>query len=243
MKQIALITGSSRGIGKEIARELIQSGFQVVLHASKMSNELKDTEFELKKLDPKTSSVVFDVSDGAAVERVCKDIFKSIGRVDVLINNAGIARDKTLVNMSDDDWDSVMKVNLYGSFFVTKNVLPGMIENNYGRIINISSIAAQRGAYGKTNYAAAKSGLIGFTKSLALETGRYNVTVNAICPGLIDTEMSRAIPEKYVQKAIEQISLRRVGRTEEIASLVSFLASEKSSYITGAVLDVNGGWL
>lgn len=243
MKQIALITGSSRGIGKEIARELIQSGFQVVLHASKMSNELKDTEFELKKLDPKTSSVVFDVSDGAAVERVCKDIFKSIGRVDVLINNAGIARDKTLVNMSGDDWDSVMKVNLYGSFFVTKNVLPGMIENNYGRIINISSIAAQRGAYGKTNYAAAKSGLIGFTKSLALETGRYNVTVNAICPGLIDTEMSRAIPEKYVQKAIEQISLRRVGRTEEIASLVSFLASEKSSYITGAVLDVNGGWL
>ena len=243
MKQIALITGSSRGIGKEIARELIQSGFQVVLHASKMSNELKDTEFELKKLDPKTSSVVFDVSDGAAVERACKDIFKSIGRVDVLINNAGIARDKTLVNMSDDDWDSVMKVNLYGPFFVTKNVLPGMIENNYGRIINISSIAAQRGAYGKTNYAAAKSGLIGFTKSLALETGRYNVTVNAICPGLIDTEMSRAIPEKYVQKAIEQISLRRVGRTEEIASLVSFLASEKSSYITGAVLDVNGGWL
>ncbi len=243
MKQIALITGSSRGIGKEIARELIQSGFQIVLHASKMSNELKDTEFELKKLDPKTSSVVFDVSDGAAVERACKDIFKSIGRVDVLINNAGIARDKTLVNMSDDDWDSVMKVNLYGPFFVTKNVLPGMIENNYGRIINISSIAAQRGAYGKTNYAAAKSGLIGFTKSLALETGRYNVTVNAICPGLIDTEMSRAIPEKYVQKAIEQISLRRVGRTEEIASLVSFLASEKSSYITGAVLDVNGGWL
>ena len=243
MKQIALITGSSRGIGKEIARELIQSGFQIVLHASKMSNELKDTEFELKKLDPKTSSVVFDVSDGAAIERACKDIFKSIGRVDVLINNAGIARDKTLVNMSDDDWDSVMKVNLYGPFFVTKNVLPGMIENNYGRIINISSIAAQRGAYGKTNYAAAKSGLIGFTKSLALETGRYNVTVNAICPGLIDTEMSRAIPEKYVQKAIEQISLRRVGRTEEIASLVSFLASEKSSYITGAVLDVNGGWL
>lgn len=243
MKQIALITGSSRGIGKEIARELIQSGFQIVLHASKMSNELKDTEFELKKLDPKTSSVVFDVSDGAAVERACKDIFKSIGRVDVLINNAGIARDKTLVNMSDDDWDSVMKVNLYGPFFVTKNVLPGMIENNYGRIINISSIAAQRGAYGKTNYAAAKSGLIGFTKSLALETGRYNVTVNAICPGLIDTEMSRAIPEKYVQKAVEQISLRRVGRTEEIASLVSFLSSEKSSYITGAVLDVNGGWL
>ena len=243
MKQIALITGSSRGIGKEIARELIQSGFQIVLHASKMSNELKDTEFELKKLDPKTSSVVFDVSDGAAIERACKDIFKSIGRVDVLINNAGIARDKTLVNMSDDDWDSVMKVNLYGPFFVTKNVLPGMIENNYGRIINISSIAAQRGAYGKTNYAAAKSGLIGFTKSLALETGRYNVTVNAICPGLIDTEMSRAIPEKYVQKAVEQISLRRVGRTEEIASLVSFLSSEKSSYITGAVLDVNGGWL
>lgn len=243
MKQIALITGSSRGIGKEIARELIQSGFQIVLHASKMSNELKDTEFELKKLDPKTSSVVFDVSDGAAIERACKDIFKSIGRVDVLINNAGIARDKTLVNMSDDDWDSVMKVNLYGPFFVTKNVLPGMIENNYGRIINISSIAAQCGAYGKTNYAAAKSGLIGFTKSLALETGRYNVTVNAICPGLIDTEMSRAIPEKYVQKAVEQISLRRVGRTEEIASLVSFLSSEKSSYITGAVLDVNGGWL
>ena len=243
MKQIALVTGSSRGIGKEIARELVQSGFQVVLHASKASKDLESTEFEFKKLDHRTSSIVFDVSDGAAVERACKDIFKSIGRVDVLINNAGIARDKTLVNMSDDDWDSVMKVNLYGPFFITKNVLPAMIENNYGRIINISSIAAERGAYGKTNYAAAKSGLIGFTKSLALETGRYNVTANVICPGLIDTEMSRAIPEKYVQKAIEQISLRRVGRTEEIASLVSFLASEKSSYITGAVLDVNGGWL
>ena len=161
----------------------------------------------------------------------------------MLVNNAGIARDKTLLNMSDEDWDSVIKINLYGPFFVTKNVLPAMIENNYGRIINVSSIAAQRGAFGKTNYAAAKAGIIGFTKSLALETGKYNVTVNAICPGLIDTEMSRAIPEKYVQKAVEQIALKRVGRTEEIASLVSFIASEKSSYITGAVLDVNGGWL
>lgn len=242
MKQIALITGSSRGIGKEIARELIESGFQVVLHASKMSNELKDTELEFKKLDPKTRSVVFDVSDGPLVEKSCKDLLASIGRVDVLINNAGIARDKTLLNMSDEDWDSVIKINLYGPFFVTKNVLPAMIKNNYGRIINVSSIAAQRGAFGKTNYAAAKAGLIGFTKSLALETGKYNVTVNAICPGLIDTEMSRSIPEKYVQKAIEQIALKRVGRTEEIASLVAFVASEKSSYITGSVIDVNGGW-
>ena len=176
------------------------------------------------------------------VESACTSILKKIDTVDVLVNNAGIMRDKTFLKMSEEEWDEVIKTNLYGPFYVTKNFLPKMIEHKSGRIINIASIAA-RGAFGKTNYAASKAGLIGMTKSLALEVGKYNITVNAVCPGYVDANMSSSIPDKYKKQFLSQIALGRMGTPQEIASVVSYLAGRESSYITGAVIDINGGWL
>lgn len=243
MKRTALVTGSSRGIGKAIALRLAKAGYRIILHGSCISESLKAAEKELKKLGVLTMTTYFDVSNKPAVELGCSSILKKIDAVDVLVNNAGIVRDRTFIKMSQQEWDIVLKTNLYGSFYVTQQLLPGMVKRGFGRIINISSIAAQRGAYGKTNYAAAKAGLIGMTKSLAWEVGKYNITVNAICPGYIDTDMSAKIPIKYRKQFSYQIAMGRIGTPVEVASLVVYLASKDSSYITGAVIDVNGGWL
>lgn len=241
MKQIAFVTGSSRGIGKAIAFYLAKSGYQIVLHGSRKTNELLETEKELKKIGAHVMTIYFDISNEIAVEESCASIIKVTGGVDVLVNNAGIVKDRSFLKMSVQEWDDVIKTNLYGPFYVTKQLLPKMIKKSYGRIINLSSIAI-RGAYGKTNYAASKAGLIGFTKSLALEVAKDNITVNAICPGFIKTDMSLSIPEKYQKQLLSQIALGRVGSGKEVAGIVGFLAGRESSYITGAVIDVNGGW-
>lgn len=242
MKQTALVTGSSRGIGKAIALRLGKDGYRLILHGSRKSEALKATEKELKKLSLLVLTTYFDVSNKAEVESACVSILKKVDAVDVLVNNAGIVRDKTFIKMSEKEWDEVLKTNLYGPFYVTKQLLPKMKEHGYGRIINISSIAA-RGAYGKTNYAAAKAGLIGMTKSLAQEVAKYNITVNVVCPGFIQTEMATSIPDKYKKQLLSQVALGRMGTPQEVASLVAYLANKESSYITGAAIDINGGWL
>jgi len=186
--------------------------------------------------------MICDVSDKKGVEFACTHVLESVGTVDILVNNAGAANDKPFTKMTDQEFDAVIKTNLYGPFYVTQQLLPKMQEHAFGRIINMSSIAV-RGAFGKTNYAAAKAGVIGMTKSLALEVGKYNITVNAVCPGYIDTEMSASIPKEYRHQFLKQIALGRIGSPDEVANVVTFLASEQASYISGAVIDVNGGWL
>lgn len=238
MKKIALVTGSSRGIGREIALLLAKEGYEVILHGQTESKALKETERLLKKLKALKTTVVFDVSKKEEVEAS----LSSLGRVDVLVNNAGISKDNSFIKMPEIDFDEVIKTNLYGPFYVTKQILPKMIENKYGRIINISSVAAN-GAYGKTNYASAKAGLIGFTKSLALEVAKYNITVNAVSPGFIEAGMSAKIPNKYKKMILANTASKRAGKPEEVASLVSFLARKDSSYITGEVININGGWM
>jgi len=241
-KKVALVTGSSRGIGKAIAIALAKSGHSVVLHGSHSSDALNSVERELQSLDALSSTIVCDVSNKKEVESACSKVLDTTKSIDILVNNAGSSNDKLFLKMSDEDFDSIIKTNLYGSFYLIKQLLPAMQENKFGRIINMSSIAV-RGAFGKTNYSAAKSGLIGLTKSLALEVGKYNITVNAVCPGYIDTDLSASIPEEYRQQFLKQIALKRIGSPEEVASVVNFLTSEQASYISGAVIDVNGGWL
>ncbi len=243
MTQIALITGSSRGIGKAIAIKLASQGHTVVLHGIKNSENLQITERELKLISKNVHSTFFDVTDPLEVDTKITEIIKYVGEISILVNNAGITKDKTLIKMSDQQWDQVIKTNLYGPFFITKKILPLMQKNTYGRIINIASAIALKGNFGQTNYAASKAGLIGMTKSLAQEVAKYDITVNAVCPGLVDTDMTRIIPDQHLAKLLEKVSLRRKGSGEEIAELVSFLASSNSSYITGAAIDINGGWL
>ena len=220
MNHVALVTGSTRGIGKAITVKFTQSGIKTVIHGSKD----------------------FDVSDQNSVTRGCAKILDKYGNIDILVNNAGINRDRTLLKMSFEEWDEVIKTNLYGTFYVTQAILPNMIKQKSGRIINISSIIGQNGAFGQTNYAAAKAGIIGFTKSLALEVAKYQITVNAVCPGFIDSEMTKTIPADILKTKLAQIPLGRLGKSEEIASIVDFLASEGSSYITGGIFNVDGGW-
>jgi len=239
----AFVTGSSRGIGKAIVLLLAREGYRIILHGSRMSKALEKTEYELRKLGVTTLTSCFDISDKVDVETACSSFIEKIDKVDVLVNNAGISKDKTFLKMSYEEWDGVVRTNLYGTFYVTKQLLPNMISQKFGRIINISSIAAERGAYGKSNYAAAKAGIIAMTKSLALEVGRYNITVNAVCPGFINTDMAESIPTRYRDQFLSQIALARIGKPSEVASLIAFLASSNSSYITGAVIDINGGWL
>lgn len=241
-QKVALITGSSRGIGKAIAIVLAQSGQKIILHGSRASEALKNTEFELQTLGAYKSTLICDLSDGKEVKSACAQILKETETVDILVNNAGTTRDRLFSKMSNKEFDDVIKTNLYGQFYMIQQLLPKMQKQNFGRIINMSSIAV-RGAFGKTNYSAAKAGVIGLTKSLALEVGKYNITVNAVCPGYIDTEMSASIPKIYREQFLKQIALGRIGSPEEVAGVVSFLASKQASYVSGAVIDVNGGWL
>ena len=243
MKQTALVTGSSRGIGKAIATRLAKDGYRIILHGSYMSDALRSTEKELKKISPSTIVTTFDVANRIEVESACFSILKKVDSVDVLVNNAGIVKDRTFINMSDQEWDEVLKTSLYGSFYVTKELLPGMVMRTFGRIINISSVVAMKGNFGQANHAAAKAGIIGMTKSLAREVAKYKITVNAVCPGLIETESIAGIPRKFLKWMLSQVALGRMGTPQEVASIVAYLASRESSYVTGAIIDVNGGWL
>ena len=236
MARVAIVTGGTRGIGRAICESLKADGCTVV--ANYAGNEEKARAFTDETGIP---AYKWDVADHEACLAGCEKVAANVGPVDVLVNNAGITRDGTLQKMSFDDWNEVIRVNLGGCFNMAKACYPGMRERKWGRIVNIGSINGQAGQYGQVNYAAAKSGIHGFTKALAQEGARFGVTVNAIAPGYIDTEMVAAVPENVLEKIVAGIPVGRLGHAEEIARGVSFLCSENAGFVTGSTMSINGG--
>ena len=239
--KVALVTGSARGIGRSIAELFCAEGATVVVNDVGSDAGARETLGGLEAAGGKGSVEMFDVSDAAQVDAGVKNILAAHGRIDVLVNNAGITRDNLLLRLSEDDFDAVYRVNLKGTFLLTKMVTRNMIKQRSGKVVNISSVVGMMGNAGQSNYAAAKAGIIGFTKATARELASRNITVNAIAPGFIRTAMTAALPEA-VQKAFEaQIPLGRFAEPREVAELALFLASDASSYITGQVVGINGG--
>ncbi|OAG26964.1 3-oxoacyl-[acyl-carrier-protein] reductase [Thermodesulfatator autotrophicus] len=239
--RIALVTGASRGIGRAIAIALAKAGADVVVNYSSSEEAAKEVANEIEKLGRKAITSKFDVANATEVSEAVKKAEEALGPIDILVNNAGITRDTLFLRMKEEDWDRVLEVNLKGAFNCSKAVIQGMLKRRFGRIINISSVIAMTGNAGQTNYAAAKAGLIGFTKSLAREVATRGVTVNVVAPGYIETDMTAKIPDKIKEAILAQIPMGRVGKAEEVAPAVVFLASPEASYITGTVLHVNGG--
>jgi 3-oxoacyl-[acyl-carrier protein] reductase len=238
--EIVLVTGASRGIGLAIARELGRRGATIVGTATSNDGAAKISE-ALKAEGIKGQGLVLNVTDSASINAALEIIQNTWGTLTVLVNNAGITRDNLLMRMKDEEWDAIMDTNLKSVFRMCKAVLRGMTKARKGRIISISSIVGASGNAGQCNYAAAKAAVIGFTKSLAREVGSRNITVNAVAPGFIDTDMTRALPDTARQGLLAQIPLGRLGQAEDIAQAVAFLASPQASYITGTTLHVNGG--
>ena len=237
----AIVTGAGQGIGKAIALKLAGHGADVVVDDINPETAPQVVR-EIQALGRKAVAVVADVSKRNHVEKMIQTTTAELGGIDILVNNAGIARSNVLARLKDDQWDEVLNVDLKGIFYCIQAVIPSMMKQRSGKIISISSIYGRIGAIGDVNYAAAKSGIVGLTKTVARELARYNINVNAIMPGLVDTPLLRGIPEKYLKPMIEEVPLKRIGRPEDIANVVAFLASEDSSYMTGAIVEVTGGW-
>ena len=240
MSQICLVTGASRGIGNAIAIELAMRGHTVIGTGTSTTGAEKVTN-DLRTAGAEGRGAVLEVNDPEQVESVIKDITDEFGPISVLVNNAGVTEDNLLMRMKPSQWQRTLNTNLASVFALTKLCLKGMTRARYGRIINLSSVVGATGNAGQTNYAASKAGLIGFTKSLALEIASRGITVNAVAPGFIDTDMTSALPENQRTKLLEAIPLARLGRAEDISKAVAFLVSDDASYITGQVLHVNGG--
>ncbi|GMQ90989.1 MAG: 3-oxoacyl-ACP reductase FabG [Gammaproteobacteria bacterium] len=238
--EIALVTGASRGIGQSIAVALGQAGAVVIATATSSNGAESITKY-LNKNNIKGQGMVLDVTDADSVDALLKSIKDSFSAPSILVNNAGITRDNLLMRMKDEEWDDIMETNLKSLFRLCKACLRTMTKARKGRIINISSVVGSTGNPGQVNYAAAKAGVIGFTKSLARELGSRNITVNAVAPGFIDTDMTRALPDEQKQALLTQIPLGRLGTVEEVAGAVVFLAQPSSGYITGSTIHVNGG--
>lgn len=238
--EVALVTGASRGIGRAIAIELGRQGARVIGTATSADGAQK-IESTLKEHGINGIGRALDVNQLDAIDALLGDIEKSFGTPSILVNNAGITRDGLLMRMSEADWDAIMETNLKSVYRLSKACIRGMMKARKGRIISITSVVAATGNPGQSNYAAAKAGIIGFTRALAREVGSRNITVNAVAPGFIDTDMTRALPEASREALIAQIALGRLGKAEEIASAVAFLASPQAAYITGTTLHVNGG--
>ena len=236
MARVALVTGGTRGIGKAIVQRLKEDGMLV---AAGYSGNVEAAEATAKELG--VMVVKGNVGSYDDCARAVQEVEAQLGPVDILINNAGITRDGFFHKMSSDQWSDVIRVNMDSVFNMTRQVINGMRDRGFGRIVNISSINGQKGQIGQTNYSAAKAGMIGFTKALALENARKGVTVNCICPGYIDTEMVQAVPEAVLASIIAQIPVGRLGRGEEIADMVAFLTGEHAGFVTGSTLSLNGG--
>jgi len=239
-RKVALVTGSTGGIGTALCKRLDQEGY-IVVGNSRCSNKAIATKNALKLEGCNIHMMQGDVADYDSVAKMIESVEREIGKIDILINNAGITRDMRFTKMGKEDWDEVMNTNLTGVFNCTRHVINGMMERGYGRIINISSVNGQKGQFGQTNYSAAKAGLHGFTKSLALEVAKYGVTVNTVSPGYIGTEMVMAVPERVREQIVAQIPVGRLGYIEEVAEAVVYLLSDQSSFMTGSNLSINGG--
>ena len=240
--KIALVTGASRGIGAAIALDLAKNNMFVIGTATS-DHGAKKIEESLKISQQKGVGLVLNVKDRTSIETLISNIEENYGDIDILINNAGVTKDNLLMKMKEEDWDEVINTNLKSVFKLSQSLIRKMIKNRYGRIINISSVVGYSGNAGQANYAASKSGISGFTKSLAQEVGSRGVTVNCIAPGFIDTEMTQSLPDDHKNQLLSKIPLGKLGTPEDIANAVSFLVSDKANYITGETIHINGGML
>ena len=241
-EKIALVTGASRGIGKAIALHLAEEGAQIIINYAKNSEKAKEVVAAVESTGGKALAMQADVSCWQEVEKMVDSIYEKFGRIDILVNNAGVNRDELLISMEKEDWDAVINTNLGGLFHCTKAVAKYMMIQKNGRIINMSSVAGERGGRGQSNYAASKGGVNAFTRSVAMELAPKKVTVNAVAPGVIETEMSSTVIRRAKDFILNSVALKRLGQPEEIAKVVAFLASDDSSYITGEVIRVDGGF-
>jgi 3-oxoacyl-[acyl-carrier protein] reductase len=238
--RVAFITGGSRGIGRAIALTLSRSGFDIVVASPELEKN-EEVAAEIRACNGEAMTVDLNVTSPESVKEAFAKVIKDKTRVDVLVNNAGIARDGLAVRMKQADWDLVLRLNLDGAFLCIQQALPGMMKNRWGRIVNMASVVGQAGSAGQANYAASKAGLIGLTKALAQEMASRGITVNAIAPGYVDTDMTNVLPEDVKKKILASVPIGRMGKPEDIANAVKFLVSDDASYITGQVLAVNGG--
>ena len=239
--RVALITGASRGIGYAIARALAKDGVDIAgidINLSELQSAMKDIG---ESSGRRTLAIQADVGEFASMENAAAEVIKVFDKISILVNNAGITRDNLLLRMKDSEWDDVMRINLTGTFNCTRAVIKGMVKNRYGRIISIASIVGLMGNSGQANYAASKAGIIGFTKSIAREYANRGVTANAIAPGFIETDMTKKLPEDVTKALLSQIPMGKLGMPEDVANAVRFLASDEARYITGQVINVNGG--
>jgi 3-oxoacyl-[acyl-carrier protein] reductase len=238
--RVAFVTGASRGIGRAIALTLCRANFDIVVASPEIERNEQVAE-EIRSCSGEAMTLNLDVTSPESVKEAFAKALKDKTRIDVLVNNAGITRDGLAMRMKPADWDLVLNINLNGAFRCIQQVLPTMMRNRWGRIVNIASVVGQAGAAGQANYAASKGGMIAMTKALAQEIGSRGITVNAVAPGYIETDMTKVLPDEVKAKILAQVPLGRIGQPEDIASAVKFLASEESGYITGHVLAVNGG--
>ena len=240
--KIALVTGGSRGLGKAIALQLANDGAQVVVNYATSGDKAEEVVAAIQAGGGKAIAMKADVSNLDEVEKMVDTIYEQFGRIDILVNNAGVTRDELLISMERADWDKVIATNLGGIFNCSKSVAKYMMMQKSGRIINMSSVAGERGGRGQSNYAASKGAVNAFTRSVAMELARKNVTVNAVAPGVVETEMSSEVIRRAQDIILNSVALKRLGQPEEIAKVVAFLASDDSSYITGEVIRVDGGF-
>jgi 3-oxoacyl-[acyl-carrier protein] reductase len=237
----AIVTGGARGIGKSIAMTLAAAGANIVINYTRSSKEAEDVVEEAKKLGVSALAVKADVSKNDEIENLVKEVLNQFGSIDILVNNAGITRDNLLIRMSEEDFQAVIDINLKGAFICTKHVSKVMMKQRAGKIINIASVVGVMGNAGQSNYAASKAGLIGFTKSIAKELAKRNINVNAVAPGYIETDMTATLPEKVREAFMINIPMARGGSPQDVADVVLFLSSKYSDYITGQVINIDGG--
>ncbi|MBW2182621.1 MAG: 3-oxoacyl-[acyl-carrier-protein] reductase [Deltaproteobacteria bacterium] len=242
MGKVALVTGASRGLGKAIALQLAKEGAQVVVNYAKSAEKAREVVDAIQSAGGNALTMQTDVSNFEEVEKMVDAIYEKFGRIDILVNNAGVNRDELLISMEKEDWNKVISTNLGGLFHCTKSVAKYMMLQKHGRIINISSIAGERGGRGQSNYAASKGGVNAFTRSVAMELAPKKITVNAVAPGVFETEMSSTVIRRAKDHILNSIALKRLGQAEEVAKVVAFLASDDSSYITGETIRVDGGF-
>lgn len=239
--KVAVVTGASRGIGSAIAAKLAAEGAQVIINYNGSADKAEQVKQQIEAAGGVAQTMQWDVSDAAACDAALAEVVKNFGRIDILVNNAGITRDGLLMRMKDEDFDKVLDINLKGTFNCVRGVSRQMMKQRYGRIINLSSVVGISGNAGQVNYAASKAGVIGLTKSAAKELASRNITVNAIAPGFIDTDMTGVLNDGQKERIMGQIPVGRFGAPEDVANLAAFLADEKAGYITGQVISVDGG--